>query len=493
MRKKLLKGINFAAVARTLGILVLFEAAFMLVPTAAALLTEEFDAAKAFGISAIVTALCGWLTYRFVRTQSRHMGRRESVLLTATVWVVFSLFGQIPYMLAPSTHLSFSAAFFEAMSGFTTTGASLVESTDNLSYSVHIWRCLSQWIGGLGIIIFTLALVPMLNSSGGMQMFNAEQNKISGDKIMPRISSTARRLWMVYGLLTIALFLLLWAGPMSAFEAACHAMSTMSTGGFSTSSAGINIFNSIYVKVIITIFMFLGGVNFALVYRASVGQRHAVTSNETFITYCKVILTATLLFVAGILLSGAYRGWESVSIDPLFQVVSFVTSTGFMLSDFKLWGPSVLYISLLLIFMGGCAGSTSGGAKIDRVVYLLKFLKNEIKRTLRPNSVMAVRVNDRTIPMERINNVVAFLCLYVLIIIAGGLTLTFLGAPLTDAFVSAFAAIGNNSLTNTDSAVGCNYMQLNAAAHYVLSFLMLIGRLELFTILVLFTRSYWRP
>lgn len=239
--------------------------------------------------------------------------------------------------------------------------------------------------------------------------------------------------------------------------------------------------------------MFLGGVNFALVYRASVGQRHAVTSNETFITYCKVILTATLLFVAGILLSGAYRGWESVSIDPLFQVVSFVTSTGFMLSDFKLWGPSVLYISLLLIFMGGCAGSTSGGAKIDRVVYLLKFLKNEIKRTLRPNSVMAVRVNDRTIPMERINNVVAFLCLYVLIIIAGGLTLTFLGAPLTDAFVSAFAAIGNNSLTNTDSAVGCNYMQLNAAAHYVLSFLMLIGRLELFTILVLFTRSYWRP
>lgn len=493
MKRKILNGLNFAVIIRTIGILVLFEAAFMVVPTVIALIAGEIGAAKAFGISALVTALCGWLAYRFINPSSRDMGRRESVLLTASVWIVFSLFGQIPYMLAPSTHLSFSAAFFEAMSGFTTTGASLVESTDNLSFAVHIWRCLSQWIGGLGIIIFTLALVPMLNSSGGMQMFNAEQNKIAGDKIRPRISSTARRLWMVYGLLTVALFLLLWAGPMTAFQAACHAMSTMSTGGFSTSSAGINIFNSDYVKVVITIFMFLGGVNFALVYRASTGQHKSVFSDETFLTYCRLIGLATILFILGILLDGAYTGWQSVTIDPLFQVVSLITSTGFMLSDFRLWGPSVLYIGLLLIFMGGCAGSTSGGAKIDRVVYLLKFLRNEIKRTLRPNSVMAVRISGRTIPMERINNVVAFLCLYVLIIIAGALLLTFLGAPLDGAFVSALAAIGNNSLTNTDSLVGCDYLQLNAAAHYVLALLMLIGRLEIFTILILLTRSFWRP
>lgn len=492
-RRRFLNGLNIAAVVRTLGILVLFEAAFMLVPMVIALIAGEIGAVRAFGVSAIVTALCGWIAYRYINPSSRDMGRRESVLLTASVWIVFSLFGQIPYMLAPSTHLSFSAAFFEAMSGFTTTGASLVESTDNLSFAVHIWRCLSQWIGGLGIIIFTLALLPMLNSSGGMQMYNAEQNKIAGDKIRPRISSTARRLWMVYGMLTLCLFLLLWAGPMTAFQAACHAMSTMSTGGFSTSSAGINIFNSVYVKVVITLFMFLGGVNFALVYRASTGQHHAVFSNETFITYCRVIATASVLFIFGILLNGAYSGWESVTVDPVFQVVSLVTSTGFMLSDFRLWGPSVLYIGLLLIFIGGCAGSTSGGAKIDRVVYLLKFLRNEVKRTLRPNSVVAVRVSGRTIPMDRINNVVAFLCLYVLIIIAGGLALTFLGVPMSDAFISAFAAIGNNSLSTADSMIGCDYMQLNAAGHYVLSLLMLTGRLELFTILILFTRTFWRP
>lgn len=491
--RRFIVNLNWAAVMRILGILVLFEAGFMLVPTLVAIIANEPGAARAFGISAAVAASCGALAYWRIRPRSRDMGRRESALLTASVWVVFSLFGQIPYMLAPSTHLSFSAAFFEAMSGFTTTGASLVESTDNLSYAVHIWRCLSQWIGGLGIIIFTLALVPMLNSAGGMQMFNAEQNKIAGDKIRPRISSTARRLWVVYGLLTLCLFLLLWAGPMTPFEAACHAMSTMSTGGFSTSSEGINIFNSVYVKVVITLFMFLGGVNFALVYRASTGQSRAVIGNETFITYYRLILTATVLFIVGIFLNGAYRGWESVTIDPLFQVVSLVTSTGFMLSDFKLWGQSVLYIGLLLMLVGGCAGSTSGGAKIDRVVYLLKYLKNEIKRTLRPNSVVAVRVSGRTIPMERINNVVAFLCIYVLLIIAGGLALTFVGIPMDESFISAFGAIGNNSLSTADSIAGCNYLQLNAAAQYILSFLMLTGRLEIFTILILFSPSFWRP
>ncbi|MBD5363575.1 MAG: TrkH family potassium uptake protein [Bacteroides sp.] len=491
--RRFIVNLNWSAVMRTLGILVLFEAGFMLIPMIVALIAGEQGAVRAFGLSAAITGLCGYLAYQFIRPARHELGRRESAMLTASVWIVFSLFGQIPYMLAPSTHLSFSAAFFEAMSGFTTTGASLVESTDNLSFAVHIWRCLSQWIGGLGIIIFTLALVPMLNSAGGMQMFNAEQNKIAGDKIRPRISSTARRLWMVYGLLTIALFFLLWAGPMTAFQAACHAMSTMSTGGFSTSSSGINAFGCVYVKLVITLFMFLGGVNFALVYRASTGQHRAVIGNETFITYCRLILTATLLFILGILLNGAYRGWESVTIDPLFQVVSLVTSTGFMLSDFKLWGPCVLYIGLLLIFVGGCAGSTSGGAKIDRVVYLLKFLKNEIKRTLRPNSVMAVRVNGHTIPMDRINNVVAFLCLYVLIIIAGGLALTFFGIPLQEAFISAFGAIGNNSLSTADSIAGCDYLHLNAAAHYVLSLLMLTGRLEIFTILILISPSFWRP
>lgn len=488
-----LRNIKFGLVARTLGFLLLFEALFMLAPALLGYMAGEYGAAIAFGISALFTALCGTLTYRGFSGYRGDMGRRESVLLTALVWVIFSLFGLIPYMLAPSTRLTFSAAFFEAMSGFTTTGASLVESTDNLSHAIHLWRCMSQWIGGLGIIIFTLALVPMLNSSGGMQMFNAEQNKIAVDKISPRISSTARRLWVVYGLLTLLLFALLWAGPMSAFEAACYSMATMSTGGFSTSSAGINAYAGWYVKVVITLFMFLGGVNFAMVYRVSTGHHHAVFHNETFRTYCRLILIMSALFIIGILLSGHWSGWQSLTIDPIFQVVSLITSTGFMLTDFRYWGVFVLTLSLLLIFTGGCAGSTSGGAKIDRLVYLFKFLRNEIKRALRPNSIMAVRVSNQTIPTERVNNVVAFLALYLLAICGGIIALTLIGVPLGDAFIAAFVSIGNSSLTTADSVFGCDYMQLGATAHFILSFLMLLGRLEIFTILILFSRTFWRP
>lgn len=487
-----MRHLNYAMIARTLCLLMLFEAFFMIVPLIVAIINNEVGAARAFGISTAVTlavALGGW---RFIRPVRKEMNRYDNLLLTALVWVVFSFFGLIPYMLAPTTSLGFSAAFFEAMSGFTTTGASLIESTDQLSHAIHIWRSLSQWIGGLGIIIFTLALVPMLNSSGGMQMFNAEQNKIAQDKVSPRISSTARLLWGVYIILTLILFGLLCIGPMSIFEAACHALSTMSTGGFSTSSDGVNAFPTVYVKVIITVFMFIGGVNFVLVYRAASGHIKPLMINEAFKAYCKTILLVTLLFIGGIVMSGAYRGWQSVTIDPLFQVVSFITSTGFMLRDFNSWGPAVMLLSLLLIFIGGCAGSTSGGAKIDRVVYLLKFLHNEVKRVMRPNAVLPVRVNKRVIPAAQVNKVVAFLALYVLITLAGTFLLSITELPVEQAFVSSLAAMGNDSLSVNDSSIGCDYMALSPVGHYILSSLMLIGRLEIMTVLVLLSPAFWR-
>lgn len=488
-----MRSFNLALITRILCFLLLFEAAFMVVPLLVAIINHETGAIRAFGISTALTLTVGVAGYRLIRPARNDMSKYDSVLLTAMVWIVFSAFGLLPYMLAPSTRLDFSSAFFEAMSAFTTTGASLIESTDSLSYAVHIWRCLSQWIGGLGIIIFTLALVPMLNSSGGMQMFNAEQNRIGQEKIGARISTTSRRIWGVYLLLTLLLFGLLCLGPMSAFEAACHSFSTMSTGGFSTSSDGINSFSSLYVKIVITIFMFLGGVNFAMVYRAATGQPRTVLHNEAFLTYCKVIAGATVLFVGARLLQGSWTGWQSLTIDPLFQVVSFITSTGFILTQFDSWGPTVMAISLVLIFVGGCAGSTSGGAKIDRVVYLLKFLKNEIKRTMRPKAVLPVRISSRIIPSTQVNEVVAFLCLYVLISLIGALLLSLSGVPVGRAFVVAMAAMGNASLSLSDSsAIGCDYLALSHTAHYILAALMLIGRLEIFTIIVLFTRTFWK-
>ena len=226
----------------------------------------------------------------------------------------------------------------------------------------------------------------MLNHSGGMQMFNAEATGITHDKIRPRISSTAKQMWGIYTCLTVLLFLLLWAGPMDAFDAACHAMATMSTGGFSTSSSGINAWPGTYVKVILTVFMFLGGVNFALIYKAMHGQMHALRDNDTFRTYLRVIALSTAVFIVCIVVNGAFIEWSNVTIDPLFQVVSSITSTGYSLSAFNYWGVAVVALSFILMFSGGCAGSTSGGVKVDRLVCLMKFLHNEVKRLLRPNS-----------------------------------------------------------------------------------------------------------
>ena len=487
-----MRRLNVALIARTLCSLLMFEALFMVVPLSVACYYGEYDAAQAFGAGAVITLLVGLIGHIGITPSRRELTKYDGVMLTTLIWVVFSLFGLLPYLLAPSTHMSFSASFFEAMSAFTTTGASLTDSFDSLSHAIHIWHCLSEWIGGLGIIIFTVALVPMLNSSGGIQLFNAEQAKISQEKVSPRISTTARRIWMVYILLTAVLFGLLCLGPMSVFESACHALATVSTGGFSTTSTGINAFATVYVKIVITLFMFLGGINFALVYRASTGRARMVARNDTFKTYCKVILGFTLLFIVGILINGAFSGWESITIDPLFQVVSFITSTGYMLGDFNCWGQSVFILSLALMFIGGCAGSTSGGAKIDRIVYMIKDMSNSVKNSLRPNAVLPVRVNGRVVPSRQVSIVVAFICIYVVIVICGTILLSFSGIPINGAFVSALSAMGNNSLSVADSTLGCDYQALSTFAHYVLSLLMLTGRLEIYSVLVIFTPYFWR-
>ncbi|MDE6119119.1 MAG: TrkH family potassium uptake protein, partial [Muribaculaceae bacterium] len=311
--------INFPMVARMIGWLLLIEAVFMCVPTLTALLCHEAAAIRAFGLPAALTATVGAICVKFIRPARTDMGKREGFLLTALVWVVFSLFGMLPFMLAPSARLNLSQAFFEAMSGFTTTGSSLVADTDSLSCAVNIWHCLSQWIGGLGIIIFTLAVIPMFNTSGGMQMFSAEATGITVDKIRPRISSTAKEMWAIYVALTLLLFILLWIGPMDGFTAVCHAMATMSTGGFTTVNAGVSTWATPYVKIVLTVFMFIGGVNFAIIYRTLRGQFTYVVSNDSLKTFVRIILIGSIVTALCVIASGRVESWQSVTIDPLFQ------------------------------------------------------------------------------------------------------------------------------------------------------------------------------
>lgn len=476
---------------RVTGWLLITEACFLLAPLVTSVCYGEADW-QAFGVAFLATALAGTLLALYSRPESSHMGKRDGYLLTALVWVVFSLFGLIPFILC-STPMTFGDAFFEAMSGFTTTGASVIADTANMGYGIHIWRAMMQWLGGMGIILFTLAVIPMLNHSGGIQMFNAEVTGITHDKIMPRISQTAKGLWLIYLLLTLALVLLLWAGPMDFFDSVCHAFGTISTGGYTTHPAGITAWHgSVYVKVVLVVFMFLGGVNFSLIFRCARGQGRTAVRNDAFRMYVLAIGVMLLLFVAAIAVGGNVGSWQSVTIDPLFQVVSTITSTGFCVSEFTGWGAFVLALTLVMMFCGACAGSTSGGAKIDRLIYLLKNNRNELYRCVYPNTIRSVKINGKIVSPDIVNKVIAFLCLYVMVVVAGGIVLTACGVAPVDAFFSAFSCMSNTGFSAAVTGYGGSYITMPYCAKWVLTVMMLIGRLEIFTILVLFTPAFWR-
>lgn len=483
------RNINVLMLARVMGWLLMIESVFMLVPMVCSLIYSEADW-QAFAISAAITAMVGFLLNTCIRQHHTQMGKREGFLLTACVWAVFSLFGSVPFVIC-STPLTLSEAFFEAMSGFTTTGASVLPDIEHMSHGVHMWRALMQWIGGMGIIIFTLAVIPMLNYSGGMQMFNAEVTGITHDKIRPRISQTAKSLWGVYAVLTALCALLLWAGPMSLFDALCHAFGTVSTGGFSTRNAGISAWNSTYTDAVVTLFMFLGGVNFALLFRAATGNFRPLRVNETFRVYVWCIAIYTALCVVSIIVVGECHDWRDVTINPLFLVVSTITSTGYTVANFELWGVFVLALMFVVMFFGACAGSTSGGAKIDRMLVLLQYCRNEIRRALQPNNITAVRVGGKALSQELVSKVIAFLCLFMIIVTLGGILLSALGIPVVDSFFSAFSCMSNIGLGAGVTGYGSSYDIIPDAGKWLLSLLMLIGRLEIFTVLILFTPNFW--
>ncbi|MCM1532738.1 MAG: TrkH family potassium uptake protein [Ruminococcus flavefaciens] len=480
--------INSRGIVRLLAYLLLFEAGFMLIPLLVSIYYGENDY-YGFLVAILFTLLVSCSILTGVDAGRRDLGRREGYLLTALVWVVFSFFGMIPFM-STNVSLGFTDAFCETMSGFTTTGCSVLSDVENLSHGIHIWRCLMQWVGGLGIMIFTLAVLPMLNSSGGMQMMNAELPGITKEKLSPRVSQTAKRLWLVYLALTMLLAVLLCLGPMDIFDGICHALSTMSTGGFSTRNDSIGAWDSWYIRLVILLFMFIGGVNFALIYRASIGKFRASWHDETFRLYVKVIIVVTILLIIGYVVN-CHPAWSAnVIVDPLFQVVSTVTSTGFAVTDYQSWGAFVFPILLVLMFVGASAGSTSGGCKLDRVAFLFKNCRNEINKCIHPNRVYSVAINGRVQSPELVSKVISFLWLYMGLIIGGGMLLVLMGMPISDSLFAALSCVGNTGLGAGVTAD--SFVDVPTFGKWVLSFLMLVGRLEIFTVLVLITRNFWR-
>lgn len=481
--------VNWKMLVRVIGWLLFIEAAFMLFPLLTSLCYG--DSILPFAVAIPVTLAAATVATVCVRPKRFDMGKREGFMLTALVWVVFSVFGMIPFMLC-STPLSLTDAFFESMSGFTTTGASVLADLDMLSHGIHLWRSLMQWIGGMGIILFTLAVLPMLNSSGGMQMFNAEVTGITHEKLRPRVSSTAKRLWLVYMLLTIALIVLYWLGPMNMFDSICHALSTMSTGGFSTKAEALSAWNSRYIKIVTTVFMFIGGVNFALIFRASTGQFRAVWSNEVFRFYVWVVLGLFLIFDVSLLFNdNVDAGVDTLLVDSLFQIVSTISSTGYAVEGVHSWGPLLMGLLVVLMFVGACAGSTSGGAKLDRILMFWKNSRHELTRCIYPNHIMPVEINHKVVSPELVNKTMAFLTMYTGVILLGGLLLTACGAPLEEACFTSYSCVSNSALDTVLSTHGGAYSLVTPAGKWILSLLMLTGRLEIFTVLVLFVPRFW--
>lgn len=474
---------------RTIGWLLMVLSGFMIFPLITSIIYHDSEIRPI--IQSMVITFVSAMALMCLKPKSRDMGKREAILLTALIWVILSLFGMLPFLIC-GTHDSISDAFFETMSGFTTTGASVLTTLEKVPHSLLLWRCLLQWIGGLGIILFTLAVVPMLNNKGGMLMFNEEVTGITHDKLRPRVSNTAKSLWLIYICLTIICILLLWASRMNLFEAICHGLSTVSTGGFSTSDMSVRDWNSPYIIIILTIFMFIGGVNFNLIFTTVYGDYKKLIRNDAFKWFCITILLGFIIFTISIIGKGHVHSWQDVTIVPLFQSVSILSSTGLVVPHFPYWGAVPFIVMLIFMAIGGCAGSTSGGAKIDRFIILFRFLMNETYRTMYPSAIKTVKINGKGTSYVIVMKVLAFLCIYFLVIFGGGLVLTMLGVPINEGFFLSLSAISNSGIgADMQNGVSC-FSLIPDAAKWILSFIMLTGRLELYTVILLFTRSFWK-
>jgi len=474
-------------VANVVALLQIFVALSMLVAAGVAFLYGDGDF---WGImfASMITFFASGLIYRVTMFEG-DLTTRDGFAIVTMAWTVTAAFGSLPYLMTGAL-TSPIAAFFEAMSGFTTTGASVFTDIEALPHGVLFWRSLTHWLGGMGIIVLVIAVLPFLGV-GGMQLFKAEVPGPTPERLRPRITQTAKLLWLVYFGLTAAETVLYMLGGMSLFDAVNHSFATLATGGFSTKNASIAGFDSAYIHWVTILFMYLAGVNFSLHFRAAIGRPLYFKDQEwRFFTYV-VVLSGLAIAVIN-LTSGSYSAFEPAVRDALFQATSIVTTTGFVSADYELWVPGSQMILFALFFVGGMAGSTGGGIKTIRVMLLLKQTANEIRRHLHPKAVLLTRVGTKAVKQEVLANVTGFVILYLLLCLVGAVVLGFLGFDLPTALGASISSVGN--VGPAFGAVGPtdNYGWMSGPALGLLSFFMLVGRLEIFTVLLLFHPETWR-
>ena len=480
--------ISISVLLRVQGFLLLIEGLFMLTILP---VTYFHHGINAFSIpfSALITGMTGFvLCIATRRKKGQKINHREGVITICLSWLMLSVFGGLPFLLSKSVP-NFTDAFFEALSGFTTTGASILTHLETVPKDILLWRSMTQWIGGLAIIVFAVALIPFL-SVGGMQLFMTEMNGINYDKLHPRPMHTAKRLWALYVFFTLLEAVLLQFGDMDWFDAVCHSLTTISSGGFSTRASSIACYSD-YSQIIVMIFMTLSGCNFTLLLIILVRNPKALFGNEEFRHFVLMILGVSaavalvLIFMVKMSIGGALR-------SSFFSVISCLTTTGFFVADYTLWPAGLWVILLLLVFIGACSGSTAGGIKIIRHLIFTKNAYLELRRVLHPNAIIPVKINKKALSRSVVFKTMTFVFVYFIILVIGVVVLLTMGIDFDTSVGATLATLSNCGLGIGSVGPFGTYAFLPQAAKWVMVALMLLGRVELFTLISIFSKNFWK-
>ena len=492
---------NLKIILYVIGILLAFNGGLMLLAALISFLMKD-------GVSSEIT-LCAFIVMGMgasmvliFRNHNTNIQKREGYLIVTIGWLLMAVTGMLPFLTTGSIDSVYDA-FFETMSGYTATGSTILTDIESLPAGVLFWRSMMHWIGGMGIIVLAIAILPLLGI-GGMQLFSAEAPGPNSDKLHPRITDTAKRLWFIYVAYTIVETLLLYLAGMSLFDAVNHSMSTMASGGFSTKNDSLAHWNHLpWVHYIIIIFMFLAGTNFVLSYFAFTGKIQKIFQDNEFLTFAKFIFVFSII-VFSVLITQVdldsdsfhhpqvFGKIESSLRHSVFQVLAIVTTTGFVTADYTSWNSFLTVFFFGLMFLGGSAGSTSGGIKVVRHLLMIKSGVLEFKRALHPNAIIQPRFNGKVISQEIIGNILGFFILYMLSFIIGSLVFGFMGLDFESAIGVAASSLGNVGPAIGDFGPASNFSQLPQVGKLWSSFLMLMGRLELFTVLILLTPYFWK-
>jgi trk system potassium uptake protein TrkH len=478
---------NYKMILKMLGYILIIIAFTMFAPLIISIIVRQNDM-KAFLLSIILTGIVGLLLSK-IETDKRKINTKEGIAIVTFGWIIVSLFGALPFYLSGSIP-SYVDAFFETVSGFTTTGATIINDIEILPMGILFWRSFTHWIGGMGILVVAVAILPLIGA-GGFQVFKAESPGPITDKITPKIKDTAKILYLTYIIISLAEFILLMFGGMSPFESIVHTFGTLGTGGFSTRNGSVGAFNSSYIFIVISIFMIMSGTNFSLYYLIYKGKWKEVLKNSELKFYLGIIVTAVLLITVNMNISLYHNLFESFK-HSLFQVSSIITTTGYTTFDFDKWTTFSKSILFILMFIGGCAGSTGGSIKVVRILALVKLVKKELTMVLHPRAIVSVKFGVKPISDTSLLNISGFFVLYILIFAIGSILISFEGIGLVGSTSAVAATLGNVGPGFEFVGPTHTYSEFSNFSKILLSFFMLLGRLELFTVITVLTPNFWK-